>query len=344
MIPPDAVLTPRPDALPAWDSLSDSEKRALRAADGGLRRLPGERRLERRAAARRGRGDGRARQHARDLHLRRQRREPGGHDHRLVQRADDAERDRADARAAALADRQIRRARRLGHRRVRAALRDAPGRGRATRRSSGASRSPRTSAAPATAWSSPGRSGSGTPAACAPSSPTASTSGRRSSKRPASPSPRWSTGSRRSRWRGRASCTASTTRTRPSGTPCSTSRSSATGRSTRTAGGPPASSTASPGTLSPPTMARFAPGTYDPEQDTWELYYLPDDFTPGERPRRGAPGEARRAQGALLGGGREAQRAAAAGRRSRSSSGSCRRCRRSRRTRSTATSRTSPPG
>ena len=65
---------------------------------------------------------------------------------------------------------------------------------------------------------------------------------------------------------------------------------------------------------------------------------------PGQRPRRGAPGEARRAQGALLGGGREAQRPAADGRRSRSSSGSCRRCRRSRRTRSTATSRTSPPG
>ena len=34
-----------------------------------------------------------------------------------------------------------------------------------------------------------------------------------------------------------------------------------------------------PWDASPPTMARFAPGTYDPEQDTWELYYLPDDFT-----------------------------------------------------------------
>ena len=34
-----------------------------------------------------------------------------------------------------------------------------------------------------------------------------------------------------------------------------------------------------PWDLSPPTMARFAPGTYDPEQDTWELYYLPDDFS-----------------------------------------------------------------
>ena len=27
------------------------------------------------------------------------------------------------------------------------------------------------------------------------------------------------------------------------------------------------------------TIARFAPGKYDPEQDTWELYYLPDDFS-----------------------------------------------------------------
>ena len=34
-----------------------------------------------------------------------------------------------------------------------------------------------------------------------------------------------------------------------------------------------------PWDVSPPTIARFAPGAYDPEQDTWELYYLPDDFT-----------------------------------------------------------------
>ena len=31
----------------------------------------------------------------------------------------------------------------------------------------------------------------------------------------------------------------------------------------------------------PETIARFAPGVYDPEQDTWELYYLPDDFSQG---------------------------------------------------------------
>ena len=34
-----------------------------------------------------------------------------------------------------------------------------------------------------------------------------------------------------------------------------------------------------PWDVTAPTMARFAPGTYDPEKDTWELYYLPDDFT-----------------------------------------------------------------
>ena len=34
-----------------------------------------------------------------------------------------------------------------------------------------------------------------------------------------------------------------------------------------------------PWDLSPPSMARLAPGTYDPEQDRWELYYLPDDFS-----------------------------------------------------------------
>lgn len=34
-----------------------------------------------------------------------------------------------------------------------------------------------------------------------------------------------------------------------------------------------------PWDLAPETMKRFAPGVYDPEQDVWELYYLPDDFS-----------------------------------------------------------------
>jgi N-sulfoglucosamine sulfohydrolase-like protein len=34
-----------------------------------------------------------------------------------------------------------------------------------------------------------------------------------------------------------------------------------------------------PWDFTPETMARFAPGKYDPEEDVWELYYLPDDFS-----------------------------------------------------------------
>ncbi len=34
-----------------------------------------------------------------------------------------------------------------------------------------------------------------------------------------------------------------------------------------------------PWDFSPEALAPFAPGKWDPEQDTWELYYLPDDFT-----------------------------------------------------------------
>jgi arylsulfatase len=34
-----------------------------------------------------------------------------------------------------------------------------------------------------------------------------------------------------------------------------------------------------PWDFSPQTLQRFAPGVYDPEDDVWELYYLPDDFT-----------------------------------------------------------------
>ena len=31
--------------------------------------------------------------------------------------------------------------------------------------------------------------------------------------------------------------------------------------------------------VTPATLARFAPDKYDPENDTWELYYLPDDYS-----------------------------------------------------------------
>ena len=34
-----------------------------------------------------------------------------------------------------------------------------------------------------------------------------------------------------------------------------------------------------PWDASPPTFAKLAPGVYDPDRDTWELYHLPDDFS-----------------------------------------------------------------
>ncbi len=34
-----------------------------------------------------------------------------------------------------------------------------------------------------------------------------------------------------------------------------------------------------PWDFSPETLQRFAPGTYDPDEDIWELYYLPNDFS-----------------------------------------------------------------
>ena len=70
----------------------------------------------------------------------------------------------------------------------------------------------------------------------------------------------------------------------------------------------------------------------------------PRRLQPGEGPRRGEPGEARRAEGRSSGRRPRSTTSCRCWRRSRSSSGSCRRCRRSRPTRSTATSRTSRPG
>jgi arylsulfatase len=44
-----------------------------------------------------------------------------------------------------------------------------------------------------------------------------------------------------------------------------------------------------PWDLSPQTLQRFAPGVYDPEQDVWELYYLPDDFSQARNLAAGNP-------------------------------------------------------
>jgi arylsulfatase A-like enzyme/uncharacterized membrane protein len=46
-----------------------------------------------------------------------------------------------------------------------------------------------------------------------------------------------------------------------------------------------------PWDMSPETMKRFAPGVYDPAQDVWELYYLPDDFSQARDLAAASPGK-----------------------------------------------------
>ena len=67
-------------------------------------------------------------------------------------------------------------------------------------------------------------------------------------------------------------------RRRPSTTRSSTSRRSATGRCTRTAGGSASACSGSPGSSTPRSSAASGPG-WDPDADPVELYYLPDDFS-----------------------------------------------------------------
>ena len=103
VIPPDAELTERDDAFPAWEDVPEKLKTYYARQMEVYAGYSGERRLQRRPCARCDRRAGRTRQHARPLDLGRQRRQHGGHDHRLVQRADHAERHPADRRDAAAA-------------------------------------------------------------------------------------------------------------------------------------------------------------------------------------------------------------------------------------------------
>ena len=109
---------------------------------------------------------------------------------------------------------------------------------------------------------------------------------------------RSSTGSRRSRWRGRASSYTFDGRER-AGAPHR-----AVLRDRRQPGdlqgrlvGRLHSSTGSRGTLSPPTMARFAPGRLRPGAGRLGALLPARRLLAGERPRRRAPREARRAEG-----------------------------------------------
>ena len=116
VIPADAELTPAARGDAGVGLARREQQAAVRAPDGGLRRLPGERRPPRRPAPGRDRGDGRAREHARRLDLGRQRRQPGGHPHRHVQRGHDGQRPAAHRRGADAAHAEVGRGRGLGHR------------------------------------------------------------------------------------------------------------------------------------------------------------------------------------------------------------------------------------
>ena len=194
--------------LPRLGRRARQAQAVLRPPDGGLRRLLRERRPQRRSGHRRHRRAGRARQHADHLDLGRQRRQHGGHRHRLVQRADDAERHPPDRRDAAPAVRALRRDGRLGRRDHGAPLRRRLGVGRQHPLPVGqAGRlAPRRHAQPdGHPLAGPRRRRA---AGSARSSPTSSTSRRPSSTSPASRRRRPSTASTSSRSTGSPSRTA----------------------------------------------------------------------------------------------------------------------------------------
>ena len=181
--------------------------------------------------------------------------------------------------AAARADRQVRRHRRLGQRPHRAAHRRRLGVGRqhAVPVGQADGESPGRHAQP------DGRglahAGSRPVVTCARSSRTASTSARRSWKRPASRSRRSSTGSSRSRWTARASSTRSTTPNAEERHTVQYFEVIGSRAIYKDGWWACARLDKKPWEFSPAALAPFAPGKWDPEQDTWELYYLPDDFT-----------------------------------------------------------------
>ena len=67
-----------------------------------------------------------------------------------------------------------------------------------------------------------------------------------------------------------------------------------------------------PWVLTPDALAPYAPGVWDPDADPAELYYLPDDFTQAHDLAAEHPEKVAGAQGAVLGGGRALQGPAAA--------------------------------
>ena len=68
-----------------------------------------------------------------------------------------------------------------------------------------------------------------------------------------------------------------------------------------------------PWRIDPEALAKYAPGGWDPDEDTAELYHIDRGLLPGPRSRGQASREGGRAQGAVLGGGGALPGHAAAG-------------------------------
>ena len=69
-----------------------------------------------------------------------------------------------------------------------------------------------------------------------------------------------------------------------------------------------------PWDVDPETMKRFAPGVWQPDNDPVELYYLPDDFTPGRNIAAQHPEKVEELKDLFWAGGGEVRGAPAAGR------------------------------
>ena len=96
--PTGTDLSPRPEWVPAWDSLSEQTQRRLRPLHGGVRRLPVARRRAGRPGDRLARGVGPARRH-RGARAVRQRRVVGGRAEGVAQRRPHVERPAPQRRA-----------------------------------------------------------------------------------------------------------------------------------------------------------------------------------------------------------------------------------------------------
>ena len=130
VVPEGTELTPRPRRDAGLGLTVGEQQAALRPPDGGVRRLLRERRPPRGSAARRDRGDGRARQHRRRLDLGRQRCQPRRHADRVLQRGHDGQRSAAHRPGADAARPEVGRSGGLGHRDDVPALLDCLGLGR----------------------------------------------------------------------------------------------------------------------------------------------------------------------------------------------------------------------